>query len=271
MFSLLKNNHIFLLCCICFIALYSTSAGAQKKHVHLGKSTFNEQLQVDINTCIAYLENIKAANSIEEQRLNVETSAAIYRKIKPIYNYINDNFTFVTFEDDVISEEYNNLKALLADYPIKQELVTKKTNEILYKLLKFKDFATLYKIKKEDYALIVNHILHTIKKDIKQFKTTEKVTEQRIYSYLSYEKLSIYLSTFKNDFNKKSIYVKWNKSLSKSLNYSNPKKRQDSTQIAILRKQIAKQKELLLKTAADWNLKYGNTRYADTFFEDENE
>jgi len=42
-------------------------------------------------------------------------------------------------------------------------------------------------------------------------------------------------------------------------------------QIAVLRRQIANQKKLLLKTAADWDLKYSNTRYTDTFFEDDDE
>jgi len=269
MLKLTKYQFLFLKLLLSFSIISCGTSNTKNKRIVYGKTTFDEQLQVDINTCIAYLENIKLANSIEEQRLNAETSSAIYRKIKPIYDYINENFTFVTFEDEVLSDAYTDLQALLADNPIRQHLITRKTDEILLKLLNFKSFATTYKIKKEDYALIVNYIIKEIKRDVKEFKTTEEITEQRIYSYLSYEKLSMYLSTFKNDFNKKSIYVKWNKSLNKSITHSSPKQRQDSTQIAKLRKQIANQKKLLLKTAVDWDLKYSNTRYTDTFFEDE--
>ncbi len=301
----IQNTTVALLYLSLLLLCACKSGKKTNDKIYYGKTTFSEQLATDINTCIAYVSNLKTANSIEEQLLNIETSATIYEQISTIYDFINARFTLNFYEDEIITELHTLLIKLLNEEYISEDLIAIETDLLLEKLLEFKQIALDNPINKDDYTIIVSQVLKGLNERInyktllgmanspltitnstknnsrrkkdgyqRQQKIIKSIQEKKkklIHSHLIYQKLEIYLATFKKDFQNQSIYNNWVKSITASKDYSHPNQIQDSMQLAILKKQMVTQKKLLRETLTDWNISLPKTAYANILFEDDDD
>lgn len=289
-------NHTYFRIGIILLLLTQLQCKSISKPIVYGKDTFEEQLHTDIATCIAYLEDVTRVKSREKIQFNIETAATIYEQIKPVYHYINNKITLRFFEHEIISEKFDELQQLIADYATLNHLIYL-TEEILEHLVIFQKEALKFKIKTEEYSILIGLFLEQINKDLKiknkqnailygnvqnnlemplDTKTQEKIHEayitrkkHTILSHLKYQKFEMYLRTLQSQFQQEKLFKDWMVSIDHSKRISHPNTNLDSTQIAHLTLEFKKQNKLLRKTLNDWQIDFNPAAYANTVFEED--